>query len=80
MALDPLLRCRRRVIAEIILGGGQVADWQWRSAGLEPSGQVTATPAAPLGAGDLVGPPRGAAPDGSAPLEKAIRLKPGPAF
>lgn len=77
---DLVIRVRRRVIAEIILAGGTVEPWQWRHAGLEPSGQVIASPTAPLGAGDLVGPPAGASPDGSAPREKAIQKVRHPAF
>ncbi len=80
MALHPILRVRRRVLAEIIRGGGQVADWQWRRAGLEPDGQHSAPPAASLGPADLDGPPAAASPGGSAPREKAKKRVRHPAF
>ena len=80
MAIHPIYRVRRRAIAEIILGGGAPEPWQWRRAGLEPSGQISAPPSASLGAGDLDGPPAGASPGGSAPRGKARKRERHPAF
>ena len=57
MSTDPILRVRRRVIAEIIRGGGLVEPWQWLHAGLEPNGKHIAPPAAPLGRSGRAGPP-----------------------
>ncbi len=80
MAIHPILRVRRRVIAEIILGGGEPEPWQWRHAGLEPDGQYSAPAAPSLGAADLSGPPIGASPGGFAPREKAEKRVRHPAF
>jgi len=80
MTLNPIVRVRRRVIAEIILGGGEPDVWQWRHAGLEPDGKYNAPASPSLGAADLAGPPTAASPDGSAPRGKARKRARYPSF
>ncbi len=80
MAMHPIVRVRRRVLAEILVAGGKPEPWQWRHAGLEPDGKHDAPAAPSLGAADLDGPPAAASPDGSAPREKARKRARYPSF
>jgi len=70
MPVHPIYRVRRRVMAEILLAGGEPRPDQYRRAALEPFDDRV--PFAPLDRRDQV--------PGTADREASRKLPPGPAF
>jgi len=80
MAVHPIFRVRRRVLAEILVGGGTVEAWRYRAAALEPFEDYADLAALLLPGPSQPGTPAGASPSGSAPPEKTNKKERHPAF
>ena len=71
MAVHPIYRVRRRVLAQILIAGGEPRPDQWRRAALEPFDEYGTPWGDETDQRKQWGPSAGASPEGSALPEKA---------